>query len=73
MYDAGHIRLRLRPRVVERVRIVLRAADGLQDKEIAAELGIQPRESCALAQPVLGWQVVNRIWRGRALDNPQSA
>lgn len=29
-------------RVVERARIVLRAADGLQDKEIAAELNIQP-------------------------------
>jgi transposase len=29
-------------RVVERARIVLRAADGLQDKEIGAELGIRP-------------------------------
>jgi len=32
-------------RVVERARIVLRAADGLQDKEIAAELGIQPEKA----------------------------
>jgi transposase len=32
-------------RVVERSRIVLRAADGLQDKEIAAELGIQPKKA----------------------------
>ena len=29
-------------RVVERARVVLRAADGLQDKEIATELGILP-------------------------------
>jgi DNA-binding NarL/FixJ family response regulator len=29
-------------RQVERARIVLRAADGWQDKEIAAELGITP-------------------------------
>jgi transposase len=32
-------------RVVERSRIVLRAADGLQDKEIASELGIQPKKA----------------------------
>jgi transposase len=32
-------------RVVERARIVLRAADGLQDQEIAAELGIQPAKA----------------------------
>jgi transposase len=32
-------------RVVERSRIVLRAADGLQDREIAAELGITPAKS----------------------------
>lgn len=31
-------------RAVERARIVLRAADGLQDKAIAAELGIQPKK-----------------------------
>jgi DNA-binding NarL/FixJ family response regulator len=30
-------------RVVERARIILRAADGLQDKEIAAQLGIRRR------------------------------
>ena len=29
-------------RQVERARIVLRAADGWQDKQIAAELGITP-------------------------------
>jgi transposase len=32
-------------RVVERSRIVLRAADGLQDREIAAELGITPEKA----------------------------
>jgi transposase len=32
-------------RVVERSRIVLRAADGLQDKEVASELGIQPKKA----------------------------
>lgn len=32
-------------RIVERARIVLRAAAGLQDKEIAAELGIQPEKA----------------------------
>lgn len=37
-------------RVVERARIVLRAADGLQDKEIAAELNIQPENRGALAE-----------------------
>ena len=31
-------------RLVERSRIVLRAADGLQDREIAAELGITPEK-----------------------------
>jgi len=41
-------------RVVERARIVLRAADGLQDKEIAAELGIQPEKAAR--------------WRNRFLD-----
>ena len=42
-------------RVVERARIVLRAADGLQDKEIAAELGIQPEKAAR--------------WRNRFLDS----
>jgi len=41
-------------RVVERARIILRAADGLQDKDIAAELGIRP-------------ETVAR-WRNRFLD-----
>ena len=31
-------------RVVERARIVLRAADGFQDKEIAAEMGVTPEK-----------------------------
>ncbi len=31
-------------RVVERARIVLRAGDGLQDKEIAQELGVTPEK-----------------------------
>ena len=46
-------------RVVERARIILRAADGLQDKEIAAELGIRP-------------ETVAR-WRNRFLDGGWSA
>jgi transposase len=32
-------------RLVERARIVLRAADGLQDREIAVELGITPEKA----------------------------
>ena len=32
-------------RLVERARIVLRAADGCQDKAIAAELGIMPEKA----------------------------
>ena len=46
-------------RVVERARIILRAADGLQDKDIAAELGIRP-------------ETVAR-WRNRFLDGGWSA
>lgn len=46
-------------RVVERARIVLRAADGLQDKEIAAELGIQPEKAAR--------------WRNRFLDGGWAA
>ncbi|HTM12361.1 MAG TPA: helix-turn-helix domain-containing protein [Bryobacteraceae bacterium] len=42
-------------RIVERARIVLRAADGLQDKEVAAELGIQP-------ETVARWR--NRFLKG---------
>jgi transposase len=41
-------------RQVERARIVLRAADGWQDKEIAAELGITPEKAAR--------------WRNRFLD-----
>src|SRR5579862_2931566 len=41
-------------RLVERARIVLRAAAGLQDQEIAAELGITPEKSAR--------------WRNRYLD-----
>lgn len=41
-------------RVVERARIVLHAADGLRDKEIAAELGIRPEKAAR--------------WRNRFLD-----
>ncbi len=44
----------LRARVVERARIVLRAADGLQDKEIAQELGVTPEKVAR--------------WRNRLLD-----
>ena len=32
-------------RLVERSRIILRATDGLQDREIAAELGITPEKA----------------------------
>jgi transposase len=49
----------LSARLVERARIVLRAADGLQDKEVAAELGIQP-------------ETVAR-WRNRFLDGGLAA
>lgn len=41
-------------RVVERAHIVLRAADGLQDKEIAQELGVTPEKVAR--------------WRNRLLD-----
>jgi len=34
---------------VERARIVLRAADGLQDEQIAKELSITPEKSGTLA------------------------
>ena len=42
-------------RQVERARIVLRAADGWRDKEIAAELGITPEKAAR--------------WRDRFLDD----
>ena len=41
-------------RLVERARIVLRAADGLQDKQIAEELRITPEKAAR--------------WRNRFLD-----
>ena len=46
-------------RQVERARIVLRAADGLQDKDIAAELGITPEKAAR--------------WRNRFLDGGLAA
>ena len=46
-------------RVVERSRIVLRAADGLQDQQIAAELGITPEKAAR--------------WRNRFLDGGKEA
>jgi transposase len=46
-------------RLVERSRIVLRAADGLQDREIAAELGITPEKAAR--------------WRNRFLDGGREA
>jgi transposase len=45
-------------RLVERARIVLRAADGLQDREVAAELGIRP-------ETVARWR--NRFLKGGVL------
>jgi len=35
----------LTPRLVERSRIVLRAAEGLQNERIAAEFGITPEKA----------------------------
>jgi transposase len=46
-------------RVVERARIVLRAADELEDKEIAAEFGITPEKAAR--------------WRNRFLDGGLAA
>src|SRR5579884_1058333 len=46
-------------RLVERSRIVLRAADGLQDREIAAELGITSEKAVR--------------WRTRYLDGGREA
>jgi transposase len=46
-------------RQVERARIVLRAADGCKDKEIAAELGITPEKAAR--------------WRNRFLDDGLAA
>jgi transposase len=46
-------------RLVERARIVLRAADGLQDKQIAAELHITPEKAAR--------------WRNRFLDGGWTA
>jgi len=46
-------------RQVERVRIVLRAAEGWQDKEIAAELGITPEKAAR--------------WRNRFLEGGNAA
>ena len=46
-------------RQVERARIVLHAADGWQDKEIAAELGIMPEKAAR--------------WRNRFLEGGLAA
>lgn len=46
-------------RLVERSRIVLRAADGRQNREIAAELGITPEKAAR--------------WRNRFLDGGREA
>jgi transposase len=46
-------------RVVERARLVLRAADGLEDKEMAAEFGITPEKAAR--------------WRNRFLDGGLAA
>jgi len=49
-------------RVVERARIILRAADGLQDKDIAAELGIRPKTVARWRKRFLdgGWPAVEK-------------
>jgi transposase len=49
-------------RVVERARIILRAADGLQDKDIAVELGIRPETVARWRNRFLdgGWQAVEK-------------
>src|SRR5688500_10650094 len=55
-----HARARSMPaRVVERARIVLRAADGLQDRQIAEELSITPEKAAR--------------WRNRFLDGGLTA
>ena len=46
-------------RIVERARIVLLAADGMQDKQIAPELGITPEKAAR--------------WRNRFLDGGLAA
>jgi transposase len=62
-------------RVVERARIILRAADGLQDKEIAAELGIRPETVARWRNRFLkgGWSAVeqdaSRPGRPRTITN----
>jgi transposase len=49
-------------RVVERARIILLAADGLRDKEIAAELGIRPETAARWRNRFLdgGWPAVEQ-------------
>lgn len=53
--------------MVERARIVLRAGDGLQDKEIAAELGIQPEKAARWRNRFL-----NDGWAALQKDAPRS-
>jgi len=62
-------------RTVERSRIVLRAADGLQDREIAAELGITPEKAARWRKrfPECGKEALAtdalRPGRGRTIKN----
>ena len=56
-------------RVVERARIVLRAADGLQDKEIGAELGDTARDGRAVAESVPEWRL-DRVGEGCPTSRP---
>jgi len=53
-------------RVVERARIVLRAASGQQDKQIAAALGITPEKSARWRNRFL-----DRGWAGMQQDAPR--
>ncbi len=58
-----HSRARSMPaRLVERARIVLRAADGLQDRQIAAELNITPEKAARWRNRFLegGWTALQK-------------
>jgi transposase len=66
-------------RLVERSHIVLRAADGLQDREIAAELGITPEKAARWRKRFLEGGTgalakdAPRPGRGRTIDNRKVA
>jgi transposase len=66
-------------RVVERSRIVLLAADGLQDREIAAELGITPEKAARWRNRFLdgGWEALAkdapRLGRARTVTDRKVA